>query len=485
MQSVKLNDIQMQQYLHDGYLLLETSLDQEFHNTLFRKTKEMFEAEGNPGNNLLPRLPEVGKIFKDQVVSGALSSILGDDYFMEPHRHCHYNAPGSEGQKLHKDSSERRHRTRRVFAFYYPQDTTEDMGPTSIVPRSHYYNTLAGAMEDSQEMLITVKAGAVIIANYDIWHRGTANTSDRPRYMMKFLFVRMSEPSLPTWNTDPSELPAGYANNHAMGKSMWDWYKGTPSQITPNESVSDLVDTVLENSEPAAIDAAYKLGSTQCPSIIELVELLKDLSGSYWWEQRSGFYSYRGKRVKRISANKLSRPGRGQGITSPSANAGYGLPAAGKASVPALIDLAENDKWWLRATVAEILGDIGPAASESIPALNKLAQDKWTSVRAETIHALGTVGQTGSAAVSTLAEALADDEDSVRQAASMALARTGPNAEEAVPNLVSALEDSDRYVRGNSAHALYRINSPQSTSALLDYLLASRWCYSTTKDSTY
>lgn len=467
MQSVKFTDSEMQQYLRDGYVLLQTNLDHEFHETLFGKIKEVFETEGNPGNNLLPRIPEIGKIFQDKTVSGALSSVLGEDYFMEPHRHCHYKAPGSDGQELHKDSfTRRRHRTRRVLAFYYPQDTTEEMGPTSIVPGSHYYNTLAGAMERSKEKLLTVKAGTVAIANYDIWHRGTANTSDSHRYMMKFLFARMSEPSSPTWDTAGSTWPSGDVNNRAMYRGMWDWHQNTPPKDAHNESASNLASTVLGASEPEAIDAAYKLGSSKSPSITELVELLTDTTGSDWWEQK-------------VLTTK------GRGLTSPSANASYGLTAAGISAVSALIGLAEDDRWWLRATAAEILGDIGPPASESISALNKLARDESSTVRAESVHALGTVGQKGSRGVTSLINSLTDDEDAVRREASMSLARTGQNAEQATPNLISALEDPDRYVRGNSAHALHRICSPESTSSLLDHLMASRWCYSTTKDSTF
>ena len=467
MESVKLNDARMQQYLRDGYILLQTSLDPAFHETVYRKTHEVFLGEGNPGNNLLPRLPQVGRIFQDPVVAGALVSILGENYLMEPHRHCHPNAPGSKGQGLHKDSfTRRRHRTRRVLAFYYPQDTPEDRGPTSIVPGSQYCNTREGALAGSDEMLITGKAGTVAIVNYDIWHRGTANSSNKPRYMMKFLFARMSEPDLPAWNGGGSRWPNVPVNNRPMHASMWAWHGGAASQDEPNGSVGSLIDTVLGNSEPEAIHAVYQLGSTRSPAVSQLVELLKDDSGKTWWEHRK-------ERAKV------------EGLTCPSANASYGLSAAGRAAVPALMDAATDDRWWLRATVAETLGDVGPAALASIPTLQNLARDDFACVRAEATHALGTVAQQGTAAVTTLAGGLSDEDGLVRRAASIALARTGPRAEQAVPDLVAALEDGDRYVRGNAVHALSRIDSPQARTGLIDHLMTSRWCYSTTKDSLY
>ena len=467
MTMVKLNDAQMGQYIRDGYVMIETGLPREFHEELFRRTDEVFEKEGNPGNNLVPRLPDVGKVTADPAVAGAFASILGDDYFLEPHRHCHYNAPGSTGQELHKDSfTRRRHRTRRALAFYYPQDTTEDMGPTAVVPGSHYYNTSEGALDAGGEVLVTVKAGTVVIANYDIWHRGTANRSTRPRYMMKFLVARMSEPGGPSSNGGGASVDGG--RHVAMRRNMLGWHSGAAESngAANGGSVDRLAEVVASGPERDAIDAAYELGEAGDAAVPALVELLDDDSGRGWWEQRRSSI-------------------KGRGLTSPSANASYGLTAAGHAAVPALTDRTRADRWWLRATAAETLGDIGPAAFEAIPALNDLAADDVVEVRSEAVHALGTVGQRGTDAVPTLSRALADEDASVRREASLALARTGARAEAAASSLIAALEDEDRYVRGNSVHALYLIDSADTRDALLRYLMASRWCHSTTKDSTY
>ena len=346
MTMVKLNDAQMAQYIRDGYVILETGLSREFHQELFRKTDEVFEKEGNPGNNLVPRLPDVGRVLGDPALAGALASILGDDYFLEPHRHCHYNAPGSTGQELHKDSfTRRRHRTRRVLAFYYPQDTTEDMGPTAVVPGSHYYNTSEGALDAGGEVLVTVKAGAVVIANYDIWHRGTANRSDRPRYMMKFLVARMSEPGGSSANGGPAAAVDG-ERHVAMRRHMWSWHSGMAdgNGAASGGSVDRLADVVATGPERDAIDAAYELGEAGGAAVPGLIELLDDDSGREWWEQKSSSI-------------------KGRGLTSASANASYGLTTAGRSAVPALIDRTKDAQWWLRATAAETLGDIGAGCS--------------------------------------------------------------------------------------------------------------------------
>ncbi len=464
----KLTAAQMDEYVRNSYITVQTELPDEFHTDLLEKTHEVFEKEGNPGNNLLPRLPGIGKVLSDPVVSGALASVLGDDYFVEPHRHCHYRPPGGDDQTLHKDSFRRlRHRTRQVVAFYYPQDTTADMGPTSVVPGSHYYNSSTAALEESEEVLVTVKAGTMVIAHYDIWHRGTGNRSNKHRYMMKFLVARMSEPE--ALHSNGGGAVYGDGRGDTMLRRTFNWHSGA-ADVTGHgangQSIDQLAETVASGSERDALDAAYRLADIGEHAVPALAELLGHESGLDHWE------------LRRTNAH-------GEGLNSPAANAAYGLSAAGKSAVPALIERTRDPRWWVRTFAAETLGDIGPAASEAVPALVELASDEDATVRSEAINALGLAGQRGMDAVPALSSALSDDESLARNAASLSLARTGARAEAATPALIAALEDEDRYVRGNAVHALYRIDTPDSRDALLRHLMAARWCHSTTEDSLF
>ena len=54
-----------------------------------------------------------------------MTGILGSNYIMHPHRHCHYNFQNRKEQGIHQDSYEddeyvRHHRTRWVMVFYHP-----------------------------------------------------------------------------------------------------------------------------------------------------------------------------------------------------------------------------------------------------------------------------------------------------------------------------------------------------------------------------
>ena len=51
-----LNDQQMCDYITQGFLVLKTDLPSSVHEQIYRRTSEVMEKEGNPGNNILPPL---------------------------------------------------------------------------------------------------------------------------------------------------------------------------------------------------------------------------------------------------------------------------------------------------------------------------------------------------------------------------------------------------------------------------------------------
>ena len=57
------------------------------------------EQNGNPYNNLLPEVPELGQVFCHPEVTGALASILGDGYYLHLHRRCHDRTAGEAADR--------------------------------------------------------------------------------------------------------------------------------------------------------------------------------------------------------------------------------------------------------------------------------------------------------------------------------------------------------------------------------------------------
>jgi hypothetical protein len=336
------------------------------------------------------------------------------------------------------------------MAFYYPQDVTEEMGPTGVVPGSHYYNQLP---DPDAEVSLFGEAGTVTLVHYDLWHRATPNRSEKRRYMVKFLFTRLEEPERPSWDSTGGMWTGGDDSHGQMWKSVWDWYCGAhppPVDRTAGDGdVSELIRALRSESESACLRAAYALGAMGAPAVPALIDVLRDESES----------------VRR--------------------NAGYALCAMGASAVPSLIEAVNDPREWTRASAVEILGDTGRPAQDAVPVLIKALHDTADAVRRQAAEALGTVGEAAQAAVPALAGALRDHDEWVRRNAALALVRLGRLAEEAVPALIEALRDENRYVRAKAAKALERIGTPAAQGALFRFFTTSMWCPLTTKERPY
>ena len=137
---ILLDDARMQHFIDRGSVTLQSALPHAYHDELCATLERVIAAEGNPGNNLLPRIPQIARILDDPHVIGGLSSILGPGYTMHAHRYCHVNTPGRQPTRIHTDSPEDFfHRDRWALLFYYPQDTPPELGPTGVLPGSQYH----------------------------------------------------------------------------------------------------------------------------------------------------------------------------------------------------------------------------------------------------------------------------------------------------------------------------------------------------------
>ena len=464
--ALQLTDKEMRDFIINGYVKVKTDFPPSFHENICQQLDTMFEGTGNLGNNLLPAIPEIQEVFDHPVVHGAMQGVLGADYVMHPHRYCHFNQQGSEGQNFHKDSYAgdeqiRRHRCRWTMAFYYPQDVTEDMGATAVLPGSQYYETGESAHEQP-EVVLCGEAGTVTIVHYDLWHRATPNRSDKKRYMLKFLFIRLDEPQTPLWKNDTDDwhtLSNGEASEHPeLWESVWDWYygkqNGTANGVSPGE-VDTLTETLDSDNEKDRLNAAYRLGRVGADAVPALKQMLHSTSAT----------------IREY--------------------AGYALSLTGASAVPTLIDALQATDDSVRASAAFALADMGKAAQEALPALIRTAQDPSESVRRHATEGLGLIGQLVSEntdvseTVQVLATALSDAYFPVRDNAARALAKLGTLAAPAMPALVAQLEDEDRYVRFHAALALKQIQTPEAQNALFNHLFTSRWCALTTRGTPF
>ena len=97
-----MNDFTLQDFIRNGYVDLKSDFPDELHQIIHRKTQLAVE-NGNPVNKIFEQIPELHKIFDHVEIRRTLSQIVGANYIMHPHRHCHVNPPNSNGQELHQD----------------------------------------------------------------------------------------------------------------------------------------------------------------------------------------------------------------------------------------------------------------------------------------------------------------------------------------------------------------------------------------------
>ncbi|MEZ4730648.1 MAG: phytanoyl-CoA dioxygenase family protein [Caldilineaceae bacterium] len=136
-----LSDAQVEKFIIDGYLLV-TNFPAAFHASICEQIDAAFASRGNPGNEIFGARARSLQGLRRSTGAGALISLLGPDYTMNAHRHCHYTKPGDRGGHWHQDGvNQRHHQIQCVLGMYYPQEVTEEMGPTIVLPGTQYHNT--------------------------------------------------------------------------------------------------------------------------------------------------------------------------------------------------------------------------------------------------------------------------------------------------------------------------------------------------------
>ena len=96
-----LSDDQMAQFIINGYMILETGVAPTINETII---KELNKLDSNPGDLITDSVPLLKEIYDHPKLRGALASLLGHDYKINTHRHCHKNPSGSRSQTWHQDS---------------------------------------------------------------------------------------------------------------------------------------------------------------------------------------------------------------------------------------------------------------------------------------------------------------------------------------------------------------------------------------------
>ncbi len=512
---VLLSDQQINHFLAHGWLQLDTKLPLDYHQSLFEKFKGIVgdDNDFNPGNNLLPVVPELNLVFEDPVIKGALTSVLGKDYMMHPHRVLHDNPPGSEPQVWHHDSywgykrKVHNHHPWWVMIMYYPQDMFEEIGPTGVIPGTQY---IAQRLDDNDIFGIHAngKSGVCMMIHYDIWHRKMKNFTDLRRYMVKFEFIRMEPPSGITWNNTTADsinqFEFNSINYQPIWKSQLEWLSARkikpeaktfdslnqvqlrqeldssdtkiivdalnklygPANLEP-ETLSAIETLVRHENEFISLSACYSLAATGNNGITRLIQLMHSNDGENVDDPRCFIDEGQKSELEMVCRNAV-----------------HGLVASGESCIEELIKAYESGMERIQKYVCFALGEIDSNSNSVLDILATGCLHEDPAVRLNAVEALG-LKQCREQDVAMIDNLLRDDDDEVRFNAALALARNGERSLYATEGLAQALRDSNRYVYGYALEALERINTKKSTDVLMKYLKATRYCPYTTVDSLF
>lgn len=317
-----LTDKQLIQYLEDGYVVFEAQeLDQAFHERMFHAACLTYgmargAASVDPAphirviaDNLRPRIPDVERLLASPSVRGALNSVLGDEWQLYPHDFIHESSPND--QSFHQDGNlpwndrghYRSHRPDWAMLFYYPQTTDEATGPTEVLPGTQYWTNDYELPDDKyhrgdplgrgikpvdpqaaslaerdafiqrvadswdvpnlERRILTVPCGGLVLASYDLAHRGTRTGPGFAgrRFMYKFYLYRTTAPSSSSCYR-ASNVPVAGAHELTapIVEKNWRWLHGEPVSPSANPPKYSTNDLELANSDAERTRIAYELG---------------------------------------------------------------------------------------------------------------------------------------------------------------------------------------------------------------------------------
>jgi ectoine hydroxylase-related dioxygenase (phytanoyl-CoA dioxygenase family) len=198
-----------------GFVRLEGFMAPERRQRLQGAIQALFDAEGEgaggefkqePGARRLANLVDKGDVFALCIVEPAVLEyvglVLGPRFKLSSLNARSANPRNAEAQPLHVDAGALP--DERGFwvcnSVWMLDDFTPENGALRAVPGSHRFgrrpqDALADPRErHPDEVLVTGRAGDLVVMNSHLWHGGTANDTDRPRLALHAFYCRSDKP---------------------------------------------------------------------------------------------------------------------------------------------------------------------------------------------------------------------------------------------------------------------------------------------------
>ena len=199
----------------DGYVRLEGFIAPDRHRRLVERIDALFAAEGDaagaefrqePGARRLANLADKGAVFLDCVVDetvGAyLAHVLGPRFKLSSLNARAANPHSAESQPLHVDAGALPDEAGYWVCntVWLLDDFTTENGALRVVPGTHRSGQRPqDVLTDPEathpdEVLVTGRAGDLVVMNSHLWHGGTANRTDRRRLALHAFYCRWDKP---------------------------------------------------------------------------------------------------------------------------------------------------------------------------------------------------------------------------------------------------------------------------------------------------
>ncbi len=198
-----LTDTQVLNFCHLGYLMLEGVVPHEINEQVIEFIRQRPYAASGGGSfeddELLQEDWFVEQVILNPQAAGAVRSLLGKNATLPTWMYNHRAQCPASSQTWHRDGCSRYgHAVNHLQVFYYPQDTPLELGPTEILPGSHFLFNLGNFMSHYGQIrggvYTAAPAGSIFITAYPIWHRRSASSAQGVRDMLKYLYWRREPP---------------------------------------------------------------------------------------------------------------------------------------------------------------------------------------------------------------------------------------------------------------------------------------------------
>jgi ectoine hydroxylase-related dioxygenase (phytanoyl-CoA dioxygenase family) len=206
---------QKRELAESGFTILENYMGAAMLEAMRRRVNELLAEEGAAAGSefkteenarRLANLVDKGEIFREAIARpemlALVESVLGDGFKLSSLNMRSANPHSSSVQPLHVDMGALPDKQGYAVCncVWMLDDFTEENGALRVVPGSHNWgkkpqDELSDPHSNHpKELLVTGKAGTVVVMNAHTWHGGTANRTDKERRALHSFFCRHDFP---------------------------------------------------------------------------------------------------------------------------------------------------------------------------------------------------------------------------------------------------------------------------------------------------